>query len=63
MFSRFRCVSFPETISLENFAEVLGSASLPRAFANSLIVAVLTTLLSLLLAVPAAYVSTQYGAA
>ncbi|WP_432256410.1 carbohydrate ABC transporter permease [Limimaricola sp. AA108-03] len=51
---------FPETFSLENFREVLGTATLPKAFLNSLIVAVLTTLLSLALAVPAAYVATQY---
>ena len=51
---------FPETISLENFKEVLGTASLPKAFFNSLIVAILTTILSLVLAVPAAYVATQY---
>jgi len=51
---------FPETVSLENFREVLGSATLPKAFLNSLIVAVLTTVLSLALAVPAAYVATQY---
>lgn len=51
---------FPETISLENFREVLGAATLPKAFLNSLVVAVLTTLLSLALAVPAAYVATQY---
>lgn len=51
---------FPETISLENFREVLSTATLPKAFLNSLIVAVLTTLLSLALAVPAAYVTTQY---
>jgi multiple sugar transport system permease protein len=51
---------FPDRISLENFGEVLGSATLPSAFANSLITAVLTTLLSLVLAVPAAYVAAQY---
>lgn len=51
---------FPEAISLENFREVLGTATLPKAFLNSLVVAVLTTILSLILAVPAAYVATQY---
>lgn len=51
---------FPATISLENFREVLGTATLPKSFLNSLVVAVLTTLLSLALAVPAAYVATQY---
>ncbi len=51
---------FPHTISLENFREVLSTATLPKAFVNSLVVAVLTTVLSLALAVPAAYVATQY---
>lgn len=51
---------FPASISLENFREVLLNSTLPHAFANSLIVATLTTGLSLLLALPAAYVSTQY---
>lgn len=50
----------PASISFENFREVLINSTLPRAFANSLIVAVLTTVLSLALALPAAYVATQY---
>ncbi|WEX90671.1 carbohydrate ABC transporter permease [Sinorhizobium garamanticum] len=51
---------FPNRITLENFRTVLATPSLPAAFANSLMVAVLTTVLSLVLAVPAAYVATQY---
>ena len=51
---------FPASISLENFRDVLFNSTLPHAFANSLIVAVLTTVLSLALALPAAYVATQY---
>lgn len=51
---------FPNRITLENFQSVLATPSLPKAFANSLIVAVLTTALSLILSVPAAYVATQY---
>jgi multiple sugar transport system permease protein len=51
---------FPDRLSLENFETVLGTAGLPEAFLNSVIVAVLTTLLSLIIAVPAAYVSTLY---
>ncbi|MBB4575733.1 carbohydrate ABC transporter permease [Rhizobium lentis] len=51
---------FPAVISFENFREVLQSSTLPKAFVNSLTVAVLTTALSLLVAVPAAYVATQY---
>lgn len=50
----------PSRVSLENFATVLSTAGLPQAFLNSAIVAVLTTLLSLLIAVPAAYVSALY---
>lgn len=51
---------FPNRVTLDNFRTVLATPSLPAAFRSSLIVAVLTTLLSLVLAVPAAYVSTQY---
>ncbi|MBX5153851.1 carbohydrate ABC transporter permease [Rhizobium lentis] len=51
---------FPFVISFENFRDVLQSSTLPRAFASSLMVAVLTTILSLAVAVPAAYVATHY---
>lgn len=51
---------FPVVISFENFRDVLQSSILPRAFASSLMVAVLTTILSLAVAVPAAYVATHY---
>jgi multiple sugar transport system permease protein len=51
---------FPNSVTLENFRTVLETPSLPAAFRSSLMVAVLTTFLSLVLAVPAAYVSTQY---
>jgi multiple sugar transport system permease protein len=51
---------FPSRVSLENFATVVGTAGLPHAFLNSAIVAVLTTLLSLVIAVPAAYVLALY---
>ncbi|MDK4735552.1 carbohydrate ABC transporter permease [Rhizobium sp. CNPSo 3490] len=51
---------FPVVISFENFRDVLQSSTLPRAFASSLVVAVLTTILSLAVAVPAAYVATHY---
>lgn len=51
---------FPNRLTLDNFRTVLATPSLPAAFRSSLIVAVLTTVLSLVLAVPAAYVSTQY---
>jgi len=45
---------FPARVSLENYAAVLANPSIPPAFGNSLLVAVGSTLLSLLLAVPAA---------
>lgn len=51
---------FPQRMSLANFTSVIGTVGLPEAFLNSAIVAVLTTLLSLLIAVPAAYVSALY---
>lgn len=51
---------FPQRLSLENFTSVIGTVGLPEAFLNSAIVAVLTTLLSLVIAVPAAYVSALY---
>jgi multiple sugar transport system permease protein len=51
---------FPQRLSLENFTSVIGTIGLPEAFLNSAIVAVLTTLLSLVIAVPAAYVSALY---
>lgn len=51
---------FPDRVSLENFSTVIGTTGLSRAFLNSAVVAILTTALSLLIAVPAAYVSTLY---
>jgi multiple sugar transport system permease protein len=51
---------FPNRVSLENFQSVLSTAGMAQAFGNSLLTAVLTTVLSLLLSVPAAYVATQY---
>ncbi|NSZ66479.1 carbohydrate ABC transporter permease (plasmid) [Agrobacterium tumefaciens] len=51
---------FPAALSFENFQVVFQSSTLPRAFVNSLSVAILTTLLSLAVAIPAAYVATQY---
>lgn len=46
---------FPERISLENYMSLFANPSIPIAFGNSLVIAVLSTLLALLLAVPAAY--------
>jgi len=46
---------FPQRLSLENYANVIGSPSIPASFLNSLVVALASTILSLVLAVPAAY--------
>jgi len=51
---------FPNHLSFENFETVLFAPSIPAAFASSIKVAVLTTILTLILSVPAAYVATQY---
>ena len=51
---------FPNHLSFDNFKTVLSTPSIPAAFASSAKVAVLTTLLTLVLSVPAAYVATQY---
>jgi len=46
---------FPQRLSLENYAGAIGNPSIPGAFLNSLIVAICSTALALVLAVPAAY--------
>jgi multiple sugar transport system permease protein len=45
----------PERISLENYRSIFGNPSVPSAFFNSIVVAACSTVLALLLAVPAAY--------
>lgn len=50
----------PASVTGENYATVLGDPSIIRAFANSLIIATGSTLLSLALAVPAAYGITRF---
>ncbi|GLQ11323.1 maltose ABC transporter permease [Devosia yakushimensis] len=45
----------PETLSVDNYRAIFANPSVPLAFFNSLVVAVLSTGLALLLAVPAAY--------
>jgi multiple sugar transport system permease protein len=45
----------PERISLENYRSIFGNPSVPSAFFNSIVVAAGSTVLALLLAVPAAY--------
>lgn len=45
----------PEHFSLDNYRNIFANASVPVAFLNSLLVAVASTLLALLIAAPAAY--------
>lgn len=45
----------PARISLDNYQSLFANPSIPLAFANSLVVAVVSTILALVLAVPAAY--------
>jgi multiple sugar transport system permease protein len=45
----------PTRLSLANYASLFDTPSIPRAFGNSLVVATLSTILALILAVPAAY--------
>ena len=45
----------PSRVSLDNYQTLFANPSIPLAFANSLVVAVVSTILALLLAVPAAY--------
>ncbi len=51
---------FPRKFTLGNYAEVLGRTEMVRYLANTLVVSVLSTLLSLLVAAPAAYGFSHY---
>lgn len=51
---------FPQTFSLENYRTVFNTASIPKAYSNSIIVATLSMILSIILAVPAAYAMSQF---
>jgi multiple sugar transport system permease protein len=51
---------FPHQLSFDNFKTVLSTSNVPFAFASSAKVAVLTTTLTLIFSVPAAYVAAQY---
>jgi multiple sugar transport system permease protein len=51
---------FPHQLSFDNFKTVLSASNVPCAFASSAKVAVLTTTLTLIVSVPAAYAATQY---
>jgi multiple sugar transport system permease protein len=54
----------PPTWSLENYQQLLSRyPTIPHAFVNSLVVASLSTLISLALAIPAAYAITWFGTA
>lgn len=46
---------FPRQLSLENYVDLLNDPRVPRALVNSAIIAVLSTVISVVLAVPAAY--------
>lgn len=52
----------PSRVSLDNYRSLFANPSIPLAFANSLVVAVVSTVLALLLAVPAAYGATYLRA-
>ncbi|MBZ9645549.1 carbohydrate ABC transporter permease [Streptomyces sp. PSKA30] len=51
----------PKVWSLENFAKALDTPGVTAAFINSITTAVLSTLISLVLAVPAAYAVSRFG--
>ncbi|MEX1058435.1 MAG: carbohydrate ABC transporter permease [Natronospirillum sp.] len=46
---------FPSVLSLDNYTRILNTSTVPGSYMNSIIVAVFSTLLSLTLAIPAAY--------
>jgi multiple sugar transport system permease protein len=56
---------FPDSFSLENYRQISNYATIPKTFANSLIIALLSSSLTLIIAVPTAYgitrFSTRYG--
>lgn len=47
----------PDTVSLDQFRAVLGNQTVRRAFANSLLLAAITAVISMLVAVPLAFLS------
>ena len=53
----------PKTWSIQSYLRLGQGSGIARAFANSIAIAVLSTLLALLLGVPAAYAITRYGTA
>jgi multiple sugar transport system permease protein len=52
---------FPSRISFANYAQIAQSPHIAKAFVSSLSIALLSTLLSLVLAVPGAYGISRYG--
>jgi multiple sugar transport system permease protein len=51
---------FPEVLTLENYVSALAREGVPAALINSVVTAVISTALSLVLAVPAAYAITRF---
>ncbi len=52
---------FPKKFSLENYLTLRNYPYLPKTFLNSLIIATLSTIFSMLIAIPAAYGITRYN--
>jgi len=52
---------FPERFSLENYQKIGGLQNISGNFANSLIIASISTILTLVLATPAAYAVSRFG--
>ncbi|NMC55377.1 MAG: carbohydrate ABC transporter permease [Chloroflexi bacterium] len=52
---------FPEQFTLENYLQIQEYSYIPNTFLNSLIIAVLSSALTLVLAIPAAYAITRYN--
>ncbi|PZE27136.1 MULTISPECIES: carbohydrate ABC transporter permease [unclassified Curtobacterium] len=50
----------PQNWTLQNYASALGTSGVPASFVNSIVTAVISTAMSLVLAVPAAYAVTRY---
>lgn len=51
---------FPETFSVDNYRRILGDSDILRTFANSAIIATMSTAIALFLAIPAAYGITRF---
>jgi multiple sugar transport system permease protein len=52
---------FPSVWTIQNYVTALSTEGVPASFINSITTAVISTLLSLVLAVPAAYAVTRFG--